>query len=659
MATMDLDFSNIIIVDNCPVVAQDRYEKLCGVLKKKIFKEYGNVVSVEMPTRKATVKGKEVIKTMGFAFVEYASRKGAMTALAKGDNKRLDAKHVLRVNAYEDFEHILSTTAEYQEPEKQEYLAKDDQSAHLIDPLYRDQFLVRSGMETEIFWNDPYRAARDDGRVMAWDGEDQTQGGKSWTEGYTSWSPKGHMLATFHAQGIALWGGERFARITKFGHGGVQVIQFSPDEGFLVTCNASRPKDPECIQVHDIRTGHKRAFAMGDSKRWPVFAWTPDDKYFVRVGENKIYIYQTPSFALLEKKAVPIKGVNDVQCSPSDNIISYAMPCRKDQPATVALMELPSRKVIRDRRVYNVERIDMHWQEQGDFLCVKLLKRKSKKKLITSFELFCMRGKEIPVLTLEIEEEVLAFAWEPNGTRFAVVHNSGGSRASVSIYNVNNLVIDKIVTLEDRACNCLFWSPTGNYLVMAGLGNTLNGALEFYDCDDQRSMKETEHFMCTDIEWDPAGTFLITSVCQPLNSSETWRFSMENGYKVFDFQGVLLSTVKSDALYQVMWRPRPKCQLTEKRQKKIKRQLKTKYWDKFQEEEEDIQLAMSSGLAKMRLRIRDEWRAFRARALKEYLAEKPARTELRDGMESDDERMYINVTEVEEQILSEKTEFIA
>lgn len=49
------------------------------------------------------------------------------------------------------------------------------------------------------------------------------------------WSPKGTYLATFHRQGIALWGGEEFVRLHRFNHTNVQLIDFSPCERYVVT----------------------------------------------------------------------------------------------------------------------------------------------------------------------------------------------------------------------------------------------------------------------------------------------------------------------------------------------------------------------------------------------------------------------------------------
>ena len=37
----------------------------------------------------------------------------------------------------------------------------------------------------------------------------------------------------------------------------------------------------------------------------------------------------------------------------------------------------------------------------------------------------------------------------------------------------------------------------------------MNGVLEFVDTADFTSMGGGEHFMCTDVEWDPTGQFFF------------------------------------------------------------------------------------------------------------------------------------------------------
>ena len=40
----------------------------------------------------------------------------------------------------------------------------------------------------------------------------------------------------------------------------------------------------------------------------------------------------------------------------------------------------------------------------------------------------------------------------------------------------------------------------------------MNGVLEFVDTADFTSMGGGEHFMCTDVEWDPTGQFFFLFV---------------------------------------------------------------------------------------------------------------------------------------------------
>jgi hypothetical protein len=52
-----------------------------------------------------------------------------------------------------------------------------------------------------------------------------------------------------------------------------------------------------------------------------------------------------------------------------------------------------------------------------------------------NFEIFHMREKQIPVDSVEIKEVIHAFAWEPVGSKFAIVHGDGPN-ISVSFYGV-------------------------------------------------------------------------------------------------------------------------------------------------------------------------------------------------------------------------------
>ena len=72
--------------------------------------------------------------------------------------------------------------------------------------------------------------------------------------------------------------------------------------------------------------------------------------------------------------------------------------------------------------------------------------------------------------------------------------------------------------------------------------------------------------MCTDVEWDPSGRYVATSVSY-------YRHQMENGYTLWTFQGKQFLSLAREKFLQFQWRPRPASVLDEKRLKVIAQSL--------------------------------------------------------------------------------------
>lgn len=214
-----------------------------------------------------------------------------------------------------------------------------------------------------------------------------------WTETYVQWSPLGTYLATFHRQGIALWGGPSWNKIIRFVHPGVKLIDFSPNERFLVTWSNEpitlgtngglgtpfgHEDEGNQIIIWDVLTGNLlRSFPSSTSTdgtpnkiTWPMFKWSPSDKYFARVTPGQqISVYETPSMVLVDKKSIKIEGVEDFEWAPAsdkekhnsgdkknkEKLLSYWTPEIDNQPARVTLLNIPSKEIIRTRNLVNVK----------------------------------------------------------------------------------------------------------------------------------------------------------------------------------------------------------------------------------------------------------------------------------------------------------------
>ncbi len=375
-------------------------------------------------------------------------------------------------------------------------------------------------------------------------------------------------------KGIILWGGKDYEKISKFPCPGVDIVLFSPQENFVLT-NNNKHDDPEAIKIFSIQTGKLlRAFPLFPKDYMPEkltptektqippppFQWSHDDKYLARMGKDLISIYDTKTMKLLDKRSLITKGIKEFQFSPKDNVLACWAPESGNSPAHVDIIELPSRKKLRQKNLFNVTKCSMVWQNEGTYLAVKVTRHtKSKKTLYNNLELFRLEDQGVPVEMLDIKDAGMALAWEPDGNRFAMIHaeNPSSTKVNISFYDMNKKIttegkgkkkaetqvvkeVNLVETLAGKQCNCLFWSLAGRNIIFASLGDSASGTIEFYDVDN-KSLTVKEHYRANQVVWDPSGRTVATLVSQPIQGGH-FKFSMDNGYILWSFQGEAIAS---------------------------------------------------------------------------------------------------------------------
>uniref|UniRef100_A0A5B6Z9D4 Putative eukaryotic translation initiation factor 3 subunit B-like n=1 Tax=Davidia involucrata TaxID=16924 RepID=A0A5B6Z9D4_DAVIN len=393
---LDTGLSNIIVVDNLPVVPKEKFEKLEGVIRKiysqiGVIKEDGLCMPVDSTTQ----------KTLGYCFIEYNTPQEAELAREKTNLYKLDRAHIFAVNMFGDIEKFTNVPNEWAPPETKPYNPGENLQHWLTDEKARDQFVIRAGSDTEVLWNDARHLKPEPVYKRSF-----------WTESFVQWSPLGTYLATVHRQGAAVWGGATsFNRLMRYAHAQVKLIDFSPGERYLVTYSSHEPSNPRdthrvVLNIFDVRTGKVMRdfkgsadeFAIGGTGgvtgvSWPVFRWGggKDDKYFARIGKNVISVYETETFTLIDKKSLKAENVMDFNWSPTDPILALFVPelGGGNQPARVSLVQIPSKVELRQKNLFSVSDCKMYWQSNGDYLAVKVDRyTKTKKSTYTGFELF-------------------------------------------------------------------------------------------------------------------------------------------------------------------------------------------------------------------------------------------------------------------------------
>ncbi|KAL2329458.1 hypothetical protein Fmac_017039 [Flemingia macrophylla] len=186
-----------------------------------------------------------------------------------------------------------------------------------------------------------------------------------------------------------------------------------------------------------------------------------------------------------------------------------------------------------------------------------------------------------------------------------------------------------------KQANALFWSPAGRYIVLAGLKG-FNGQLEFYNVDELETMATAEHFMATDIEWDPTGRYiwsgdyvmvlLTRAVHRYVATSVTSVHEMENGFNIWSFNGKHLYRILKDHFFQFSdgdgfgYCNAPL--------------LKQCF------EDQDVSLLLSEQEREKRRMLKEEWDKWVNEWKRLHEEESLQRQKLRDGEASDEEEEY-------------------
>lgn len=419
------------------------------------------------------------------------------------------------------------------------------------------------------------------------------------------------------------------------------------------------------------------------------FKWSADGKYVARLSVGILQIYEivlseSPPMRLLDKKSLAAKDVLGFNWSPRGNLLSYWSPANGNHPAMINIVSIPSREVVCSRKIFDVqdgrtllqnESDWMIWQNEGDFLCVRMVKITGKKRTsVLMFFRCCDTG--IPVEILELPDQVFDVQWEPQGKRVCIVHGEsrsptlsfysmGGSKAASGIAVANSVVAkggnkkseDKeelalLFQLKDKQCNReINWSPAGGVVAIAYIQSD-SALFDLHDVDNNVTMATRKHDRCTRISWDPSGRIIATATVTDLRNNSV-RGQSEDGYNLYTFQGTPIVQVRKEKLYQFAWRPRPKELLSPQQRKKIIKDLK-KYEKVFDKEDKAKKQELHEATNMERRGVAEEFLLYlnaRTLAFKETRSQRIA---IRDGYDSDDDSNYQVVSHLEETVVSTK-----
>ena len=480
----------LVMIDNLPTTEQAKVPKLLAFMRNKIKEKVGKVSeTMDMPV------DQETNISYGFAFFAFDSTEAATDVVRMMNGHKLDKSHTLKANLFGDWEKYKDVADTYEAPSiDMDNFCSENLYEYMCDEGQREQFFIRyqgggpagaqSKHNVEIHFND-FQVVNSTDVLETMKLEHEK---KNWTNLFAKWSPLGTYFVTFHPKMIKLWGGSNWSVMGEFPHTEVQFIDFSPKEQFLITWGSELIvwNLQICKKVRRVQI----PYAPGE--RCP-YKWSHDEQFLVKLSENNILLYDLEKNMRLVQPdkdrttTTHVKGIKSIEWSPTDNYFCYWVPESDNTPARVILMKVLVEVLadgtkditfaqIAQRNLYRVENIRMTWHPQGDFLACKVERKKKPGQIVSTYEMFRIRNKDVAVETIELAEQVIAFDFEPKGHRFALIHGPSDVKLSVSFYTMNSKSggVQLLGTFADKkVCSHIF---TATFLCVHRTPNNTNAS---------------------------------------------------------------------------------------------------------------------------------------------------------------------------------------
>lgn len=304
-------------------------------------------------------------------------------------------------------------------------------------------------------------------------------------------------------------------------------------------------------------------------QEWPYLQFSKDDKVCARCVTNEIQFYDAEKFeeekeeeetSSLARYRIPGVALARLSMSETKPTVGVFVPESKGIPGSVRIYEVPDVKkekgvsepnAVARKSFFRISEVDLKWSPDGSALlvCGYCEVDASNKNYYGESSLHFLKADGSLDCKVDLSKEgpVHDAQWSPTSENFAVCY--GFMPAKCTIFDAKKCVAT--YELGAGPHNTIRWNPFGRFIMLAGFGN-LPGDVKFYHrlFDGKFKLMGSCRAACSvTAEWSPCGRRLLTSTVAP-------RLNVDNGFKIWRYNGELLAHVEREKLYEAAWRPR-------------------------------------------------------------------------------------------------------
>ncbi|KAK9828927.1 hypothetical protein WJX72_002838 [[Myrmecia] bisecta] len=379
-----------------------------------------------------------------------------------------------------------------------------------------------------------------------------------------TWAPDGQLFAVATAQGVSIYDGETEKLVRKLAVPATAVA-FSPQNTFLQTFerpNKDAGNAQKNLKLWDLATGEVvvQLFQQTMSKeKWPCLQLPPDESIVCHCVSNAVNIYDPRNFSAGVLRKLSLKGVGGVAVcpQPGSSLLAAYVPEAKGSPGFVGVFNYMTltkgadAQPLARRSFFRASSVRLLWNSLGT--AVLALTASDTDATNQSYygeqklHYLAADGTNDCLVPLTKEGPIHDVQWSPKGDYFCVV--AGFMPAKTTLFSER---CKPMYDLGSGPHSTVRWNPQGRFLAVAGFGN-LPGDIVFFDkkadgkCKQMGSNRSENGVTC---DWSPDGRYFMTATVAP-------RLRVDNGFKVFRYNGAEVHHQPVDVLLEACWRPAP------------------------------------------------------------------------------------------------------
>ncbi|KAM1181148.1 hypothetical protein ACFX1X_020431 [Malus domestica] len=370
----------------------------------------------------------------------------------------------------------------------------------------------------------------------------------------TKFSEDGSTLMVIKSDSvISIYDCTSYREIRSFQIPNVLAAALSPRGTYLQTFQKfSTPQDKN-VTLWRTDTGdsiyHQHQKNMTKAT-WPSIKFSSDEAVACRLATNEIQFFDVGDFskAFINRLRVPGVAALELSKAPGSHVAAF-VPESKGIPASIQIFACgkdPQSQPVARRSFFRCSTVQLNWNNGSTGLLVLVQSDVDKTNQSyygeSKLNYLTTDGSHEGLVPLRKEGPVHDVQWSHSGSEFAVVYGFMPAKATVFDKKCNPLL-----ELGTGPYNTIRWNPKGKFLCLAGFGN-LPGDMAFWDYIEKKQLGTTRAELSVTSEWSPDGRYFMTATTAP-------RLQVDNGIKIFHYNGSLFFKKMFDKLYQADWKP--------------------------------------------------------------------------------------------------------